>query len=324
MLRSSLEEEEQKLFINRKRKSSIGSEDEYNSQNNQMRRHEEPAEESDDSEDEDEDSDEEEIEEKDDTITNFLQSSRVETNLDNVSHFYDNLHNSLHVPNGSRIDGQNHVPLNSYVDPIQQHNDLELYSDMNGDNGSEDWTQSILNNTSTNRRIPWNHRFEEGEAAVAVESILNDDEDEPDMSVDLSGIEGLDDTLDDDNEEDDDDDDDDDEDDDEDDDVNGYAMAGDGHQHQQHVDVQMQCAIKSILDMPSVASHPSHNNSYAFHSHNSHPSLHPHMNDFRNMDYSHIPNIHDQRRDILRSYGGQHPTGVNDPILDEAVKSILS
>ena len=323
MIRSSLDEEEQKLFINRKRKSSIGSDDEYNSQSNtQIRRHEEPTEESDESEDEEEDSDDEDIEDK----VSGLFFQKNEPNSGNVGHFYDGLHNSFHVPNGSRIDGQSHVPLNSYVDPTQQHNELESWSDINGDNGTEDWTESLLNNTSGNRRIAWN-RFgvPETEAAVAVESILNgDEEDEQDMSVDLSGIEGLDDNLEDDNEEEEDDDeeDDDEEEDDEEDVVNGFSMGGDGHQHQQHVDVQMQCAIKSILDMPSVGSLASQHNSYAFHSHGTHPSLHQHLNEFRNMDYPHIPNIHDQRRDNFRSYGGQQ--GVNDPILDEAVKSILS
>jgi len=287
-----------------------------------LRRHDEPVEDSDDSEDEEEDSDYDENEDKDETISNFLQSAN-ETNLGEVGNYYENFQHNLHV--GSRMDSQSHVPLSNYVDGTQ-NNDLEIYSDINEDN-SQDWTASILTNSSANRRISWNQRFgvPESEAAVAVESILNADEGEGDISVDLSAIEGLDDNLEDDNDEEDDDEDgDDDDDDDEDDeeDDNGY-MGGDGHQ--QHVDVQMQCAIKSILDMPSVQqqSHQSHTNSY-YHSHGHNPH-HQHLNDFRNLEYPHIPNIHDQRRTdaLMRNYSG-HSTGVNDPILDEAVKSILS
>jgi hypothetical protein len=280
-----------------------------------VRRQEETVEESDDSEDEEEDSDYEENEDKDESISNYLQSG-PEPNLSDVGSYYDNFQHNL---------SHSHVPLNNFVD-ANTANDLEIYSDINEDN-SQDWTTSILNNSSTNRRISWNPRFgvPESEAAVAVESILNaDDEVEGDISVDLSGIDGLDDNLEDDNEEEDDEEGDDDEDDEEDDEEedNGY-MGGEGHQ--QHVDVQMQCAIKSILDMPSVhqQSHQSHNNSY-YHNHN-HSSLPPHLNDFRNLEYPHIPNIHHQRRTdaSMRNYSG-HSTGVNDPILDEAVKSILS
>ncbi|XP_054161550.1 mucin-2-like [Oppia nitens] len=340
MIRSSIEEEQKQLFINRKRKSSIGSDDEYNHHNSQIKRHDDNVEESEESEDEDDDSDEEDNEEKDDTISDFLQTQSDQSlgNVGNVGHYYDSFQHNIHVQNGLTIDSQNHVPLNTFVDPNQTHNDLDIYGDMTGDTGAQNWTDSILNNNSANRRIAWNHRFgvPESEAAVAVESILTDDvDDEPDMSVDLSGIEGLDDdNLEVDNEEEDDDEegddeDDDDDDDDEDDDVvDSFAMGSEVHQqHQQHVDVQMQCAIKSILDMPSVPSqtHQSHN-SYPFHSHNthgSHPSLHPHMNDYRNMDYSHIPNIHEQRRNdaMMRPYVNHT---ANDPILDEAVKSILS
>src|SRR5690242_9801794 len=114
MIRSSLEEEEQKLFINRKRKSSIDNDEEYNLQTNQMRRHDEPINDSDDSEDDEEDSDDDEIEEKDETLTNWGPdlNSRPQ-NLENAvppppqpshQHFYDSLHSSLHVQNGSRIE----------------------------------------------------------------------------------------------------------------------------------------------------------------------------------------------------------------------------
>lgn len=207
------------------------------------------------------------------------------------------------------------VPLSNF-DPNSTSDLVNSIYDEIPDDSSNDWTNSILNNSAVNsvnsvssvasnlRRLTWNTRYQETEAAVAVESILSGAGEETDIPVDLCEIDGLDGTLEDEEEEDEEDEDDEEEED----EVNGFSEDPAG----QHSDVQMQCAIKSILDVP-VQQH--HNSAYY------NNQISSHMNDFRYGLPSHLR--HQNRHPgYQRDYSLGN--GVNDPVLEEAVKSILS
>lgn len=320
MLRRSIEEEEEKLNINRKRKSSISIDEEY--QSNVRRRH--GQEESEDSEDDEEDSDDDDDDDDDevnqvkDVVTSFLSSVDTSDSIGNVDNYYDyEHHHNLTISSQAN----NSVSLNNYPNGSS---DYGMYSDL-PQNNSQEWTNSIISNPD-NSRISWSphgYGVQEAEASVAVESILaGDDETENDISVDLSAIGCLDDNLDDENEEGDEEDDGEDDDeedgDEEDEEVEGVDhFISNDRNHQSH-DVQMQCAIKSILDI-SVQQTSNHSNSYL------HPDAHHHppMNDFTNY---YMPSLRFQRHlsnlmpDCVIN---RHSNCANDLILDEAVKSIL-
>lgn len=166
-------------------------------------------------------------------------------------------------------------------------------------------------------------RYTEREAADAVESILTEDEEQNRLSTELSAAAGesgqQSDSPDDDDEEDDEDDDDDEDEDEEEDDIGNHSYqapysddVNTGLRQQQPAiscDPQMQCAIDSILvDVPQQTPHR------PFFSHDNY-----------NRSYGSMPGPSlSNHRTSLASFGHSLQGQLNDPALDEAVKSILS
>jgi hypothetical protein len=219
-----------------------------------------------------------------------------------------------------------HVDINSIYDDLNC--DPSLTSSDNYCDRSDTMTPFGVQSSSQSdwqmgyERNHWppSARFPEREAAEAVESILTSDEEEEEDDDDESGLpphERGNGEEEDEDEEDEDDDDDEEEDEDGEDEEDGSHSVMTGHayaefssepnmQEQAAVDPcdpQMQCAIDSILvDLPQQATHQ--------------PYFQPdsYGRPYGSMSGSHRPG--------LTSFG--HSLQMNDPALDEAVKSILS
>lgn len=330
VIRAGFVEDEERTLFNRKRKSTIDEED-VTIQAPQIRKQETDTvtvsvnHESDASEDEDDDSaEDDEDDEDDDGINNDNDISKYlgqnDRDMGDLPGFYDDMSYdadlSVNELNGS---------LQNFQSPV--NNDL-LYPDINHSQQT-DWPQpNSYNSSQENRMMSWPHRFGGNESDVAVESILSQDEDDSLMSAPNLDMNGGSNQLDDVSQGDEEDEEDSDEEDDDDDDEEEEEMLqGQGHflpdgsnmlqeSSLPPCDTQMQSAIDSILDMPS---HQQPMVPY----YNAMPQSH---GSFGNRGYGTMPHMHNMsmHRGMHPSFGGPSQSSSNDPMLDEAVKSILS
>lgn len=207
-----------------------------------------------------------------------------------------------------------------------------LYDGLSSTGHHQDWRSSSFGssgmNIDTRHGDVWSSRLPEAEAAVAVESILtSEDEDDNQLSVDLTAINSLDglsrNPLENDEEDDDEDEEEEDEDDEEEDgdmdedDVPSQSYLPDSSSGDVQLqpdpnpcDVQMQCAIDSILEMPVHQNNPT-------------PPFYGSSHTGYGNRYDHMSGHHHHRSSGL-GMSSYHPGQMSDPVLDEAVKSILS
>ncbi|KAI1280768.1 hypothetical protein HDE_13821 [Halotydeus destructor] len=291
-----------KELMNRKRKSDTL--EDYSSQSPQVPKHEEELatasisqmEESGSSEDEEDDS-----EDDDGDFSKLLENANV---LSDMSGLYG----------GANYSHQMNVSSNSMSCISNNHDtNRDLFHGLD-----YNWRTHTNYGHPSYSDTGWSKRYG-NESDVAADSILNHDEAQ--MSADLSAIannlEGLGGVLHQDEDEDDDDDEEDEDDDDED---SSQASLGGScstmrHQPQPHIDVQMQSAIDSILDIPQQGSHDSFRADSAY--------------AYAGRGYNHLgQHVHGtpsgSRHNGMQSSYMNSQSSLNDPLLDEAVKSILS
>ena len=319
---ASIAAEEEREFLNRKRKLPLLDEDlsEHLAEVKRSDFDYLPDRDSDETEDEDSDSSDEDGAQEADDIAKYLgPNENGSGNLSDLNSLYGDVSYDQTSELHSTVD------LGDF-DDRSNPTDL-LYDGLSGHDQQPDWRSTSYNELGLDNRreLSWpSSRLPETEAASAVESILtSDDEDDNQLSAEFAAINALNHnhSLENDDEDEDDDDDEDDEeeeDGEEDDDMNdSQSYLPDSSSDVQlptpnPCDASLQCAIDSIT-LDSMPVHPNNNPTPPFYG--NHAGYGGHYDPMSG------GLSHHRSQQMISSY--HHSTQMSDPVLDEAVNSIL-